>query len=353
MNVKSTVGLAFLLAGAADVQAQERLRIDHEAGREIVNDLTRAFLGHVFNIDHEAGLVYTVDLADPLSVTVFSLANGTIVSTFGGREGAGPGEFRTLDAFAGAKGGVLMADPLRVDRRDEDGTLLWSWRPGSEVTDVCAFRGGAAVPTEGGGAVARGADGGALPLGNPDATRPVAANDYDTALRQVGELVSSNIACIGDMAYVQAGNALWGHTTGGRTFAVPIPVEFQEAARRRREPAPSGDRGYAAWYGDLSHDGEGRLVLTMVHWRLGGIEVVGALIEPQSGCYSLVVEPGGAKMSQQFMGVYRDSAVVYYRDQSVRPVRGREMTVIAPEAFMIALRPLRPGGGTPCEGAGP
>ena len=353
MNAKLTVALALCLAGSADVQAQERLRIDHEAGREIVNDWTRAFLGHVFDIDHEAGLVYTVDFADPLSVTVFSLIDGTLVGTFGGGEGAGPGEFQTLDALAGADGGVLMADHLRVDRRDRDGILVWSWLPGSEVPDVCAFQEEVAIPTRGGGTVARTTEGGALPLGNPDATRPVSADDYDTAVRLDGEFMSSNIACIGDVAYVQAGNTLSGHTLDGRTFAVPIPGEFQEAARRRREPAPSGDRGYANWYGDLSHDGAGRLVLTMVHWRLGDIEAVGAVIEPRSGCYSLVVEPGGAKMFRQFMGVYRDSAVVYYRGQSVRTMRGREMTVIDPEAFMIALRPLRPAGGTPCEGAGP
>lgn len=38
LNAKLTVGLALLLAGSADAWAQERLRIDHEAGREIVND---------------------------------------------------------------------------------------------------------------------------------------------------------------------------------------------------------------------------------------------------------------------------------------------------------------------------
>ena len=97
-------------------------------------------------------------------------------------------------------------------------------------------------------------------------------------------------------------------------------------------------------------------MLTMPHWRLDDIERIGALIEPQSGCYSLVVEPGGAggvNMSRQFMGMYRDSAVVYYRGQGVRPVQGREVTVIDPEAFMIALRPLRRAGGTPCKGMRP
>ncbi|MYC87861.1 MAG: hypothetical protein F4X22_06440 [Gemmatimonadales bacterium] len=261
-----------------------------------------------------------------------------------------------LRALAAANGGVLMAGLTRVDRRDREGGLVWSWRPGGEVVaDVCVFQDGAAVPAPGGRAVVRGPDGSALGLGSPDAPHPTSANDYETAVRLAGELDSSNIACIGDVAYVQAGNTISGHTLDGRTFTVSIPGEFQEAARRRREPAPSGDRGYAAWYADLAHDGGGRLVLTMPHWRLDDIEAVGSVIDPRSGCYSLVVEPGGAggvKMSRQFMGVYRDSAVVYYRGQSARTVRGREVTVIDPEAFMIALRPLRRAGGTPCEGGG-
>ncbi len=88
MNAKLTVGLALLLAGPADARAQERLRIDHEARREIVNDWTRAFLGHVFDIDHEAGLVYTVDFADPLAVTVFSRARFHTVGVSRSRAGS-------------------------------------------------------------------------------------------------------------------------------------------------------------------------------------------------------------------------------------------------------------------------
>ena len=195
MNAKVTVGLALFLAGAADIQAQERLRIDHEAGREIVNDWRRAFLGHVFDIDHDAGLVSTVDFADLLSVTVFSLVDGTLVGTFGGGQGAGPGEFRTLRSIAGADGGVLMADLLRVDRRGPEGLLMWSWRPGIEVPDVCAFgRNGAAIPTLGGGAAARTADGGVLPLGNPDERRPVRADDYEGAVRLAGRGKSLDVA---------------------------------------------------------------------------------------------------------------------------------------------------------------
>lgn len=54
---------------------------------------------HVFDIDDEAGWIYTVDFADPLAATVFSLIDSTLVATFGGGEGDGPGEFRQMRAL--------------------------------------------------------------------------------------------------------------------------------------------------------------------------------------------------------------------------------------------------------------
>lgn len=148
---------------------------------------------------------------------------------------------------------------------------------------------------------------------------------------------AASIACTRDAVYVQHGVNLQGYAPTGETFRVPVPGGLVNPIRAARE-ARGGD-AYYAWYGSLSSDGAGNLVLTTPGW-MATDTIIGALISPVEGCAALLLDRSGDR-ALALVGVHRDSAVVVERHRSLREVDGRRISVIEPYAGSVSLRPLR------------
>ncbi|WP_419936728.1 hypothetical protein [Candidatus Palauibacter sp.] len=327
------VAVALCLA-SPPLAGQQRLAVDHEAGREVVNDWTRAFLTHVFEVDHARRLIYAAEVGEPAFVVAFSIADGALVGTYGRGRGEGPGEvpFMVQDVAA-ADGGLLVSDGRRIHYWSLFGDSTWTWTPDLNfAVSVCAMGDNPVVPLLDG--ALRGPGGARLGAGR----LPLAQAGRSRSLR------GTDGVCLDSVAYFFVEDAIAGHTTGGESIAVPVPREITEGVRDWRASRPDGGR-HSSSYATLSQDGRGRLVLTLLsHMRLG---FTAAVIDPATGCYSLLLDER-SNVHRSIMGVHRDSAIVYERGVSVREINGRRARVIDAEAFMIALRPLRPAGGAPC-----
>ena len=330
--------LAGLIVGilACPLQAQERLIIDLDSGREIINDWTYGFRPFAAT-SHDDGLLYLFDLGDPLVAMAVSLADGTVVGTFGRGEGEGPGELRQLMDVAAATDGVLVSDGSRVNYWRLDGTLVGSYSPSVPGTmgtpKVCVLGDQPVVPVRRGILVRE--TGGSWTVVGRGGFLPGTFSGS----------AASHIACFGDVAYLLY-ERLGGYRLDGSAFEVPIPPEVEEASRRWRDnirrPA------IAIPYAGLTHDGKGRLFIATP--QMGPGNVVGALIEPATGCYKVITDPDPrTRRLRRVIGVYRDSIMVSGSEIVERVIDGvRARVVNAGNAHMIALRPLRYVGGEPC-----
>ena len=334
--------LATLIVGilAGPLHAQERLVIDLDSGREIVNDWTYGF--RPFSaISHDEGLLYVFDLGDPLVAMAISIEDGTVVGTYGRGQGEGPGELRQVSDVAATTDGVLVSDGSRVNYWRLDGTLVGSYSlsvPGTVGTRmVCALGDQPVVPARQ-GILIREASGSWNVVG-PGGFLP--GTFSGTA--------ASHMTCFGDAAYVLY-ERLGGYTLDGGVFEVTIPPELTEASRRWRESIKPPARPFP--YNGLSHDGMGRLFIATPY--MGPGDVVGGIIDPVTGCYRVVTDPDPrTRRLRRVMGVYRDSVIVAGTEVVERVIDGvRTKVVDAGSAHMIALRPLRSIGGEPCPANG-
>jgi len=331
--------LAGLFVGvlAWPVQAQERVAIDLEAGREIVNGWTYGFRPFSAT-NHEDGLLFVFDLSDPLVTMAISLDDGKVVGRYGRGEGEGPGELRRLNDVAATSDGVLVSDGARVNHWLLDGTLVGSYSPSGPgiagTTRLCALRDQPVVPGHGG----------------------MLRRDPSGSWRAVGPgrllpgtfelLLGSHMTCVDDVVYTLY-ERLGGYSLEGSAFEVPIPPELQEASRRWRESIKPPAIPHP--YGGLSHDGKGRLFIATPH--MGPGNVAGGIIDPNAGCYKVVIDPDPrTRRLRRVMGIYRDSILVAGSQVTEQVVNGVTTKVIDPSsAHVIALRPLRAAGGEPCN----
>lgn len=330
--------LAGLVAGilAWPLQAQERVAVDLEAGREIVNDWTYGFRAFAAT-NHELGLLFVFDQSDPLVAIAISLADGSVAGRYGRGRGEGPGELRQLTDVAAATNGILVSDGARVNHWHLDGTLIGSYSAaGSGTTStmrLCSLRDQPVVP-------------GDPALQWRDSTGSWRAVGPGRLLPGTFELMAgSHLACFGDVAYALY-ERLGGYPLDGGPFEVAIPPELQDASRRWRESIRPPAVAFP--YGGLTHDGEGRLFV--VAPKVGPGNVVGAFVDPAGGCYRVVTDPDPRTRSlRRVMGIYRDSVIIAGSQLSERVIEGVPTMVIDPgSAHMIKLHPLRPDGGEPC-----
>ena len=334
--------LAGLIVGvvACPLQAQERLVIDLESGREIVNDWTYGFRPFAAT-NHEDGLLFVFDLGDPLVALAISLADGTVVGRYGNGQGEGPGELRQLTDVSATTDGVLVADGTRVNYWQLDGTLIGSYSPSLPGTagtiKVCSLGDQPVVPVRG-AILRRDSTGSWRPVG-PGPLLPGTFKSF----------AGSHIACFGDVAYVLY-ERLGGYTLEDGAFEVPIPPEIEEASRRWRERSRPPAIPFP--YGELTHDGKGSLFIVTPH--MGPGNVVGGIIDPTTGCYKVVIDPDPrTRRLRRVMGIYRDSVIIAGSEVTERVMDGVRRRVIDPgSAHVIALRPLRPDGGEACSGRG-
>lgn len=343
-----------LVFGTSGASAQNQVEIDHSSGRVVIQDEWRGF-GHQYTVDHERSVLYTVDAEEPFSVTTLSLEDGMVRVGVFGKEGEGPGEFRGIEDLAVSPEGLFVSDHAlhRVSHWDADGNFQWTWFPpalrsnytsANYLRHLCVLEGQPAVPKPE-GVRWRTKDGGdTLLVGTGDAAvnlLEVAFLDpsasENSIISTMQELASSKIACIGSTAYVQKRNRLFGYTTDGGSFEVPIPATLAEVAQKGQDGLREGTS--IDWYTDMSHDGAGNLVLTKWPRR-----VAGAIIDPETGCYTVVLDNKSVRVTRDFLAVHRDSALVSYRHQDERIVDGKRVQVSMPTSYMVALRPLRQVG---------
>ena len=352
-------GLVLLIVvSAAPLLGQERLEIVTEEGRSVLSGIEWGFSEEVMAVNHVERLIYVSDLSDPFAAFALSLEDGSLRGTYGAGEGDGPGELRRpLAAVAVAPGGVMVSDGGRVNHWDASGDLVSTWRPyetaisGGAATHfaICSFRGQPAMPTVT-GVLVRSPDG----EGNPFGERSPGLGGED--LDFMRNLMSADIACTESIAYVWMGNRLTAHSADGTTTYIRVPAPFEDEVERRSQASRSRERsvsppgsGPMILFGSsprLSTDGRGRLVLSQKPQH--GRELVGAVIDPDTGCSSLILDRGSRVLGRVFMGVYADSAIVYHRHTRSREVGGRTVEGVEDRAYRISLSPLRRIDGEPC-----
>lgn len=329
--------LAFLLGGASilPLSAQERLEIDTEASRVIIDGFEYDFSG-IAAVDHERRILYVVDAVEPLGVMALSIEDGSRIAIYGGSRGDGPGELRSLSSVSLSPEGVLVSGGRVINHWGREGNFIGAWRPdhagASRVLSQCMVNGRVVVPSQT-GAIWRRPDGSWELLGR----RP--GGNVTTDI-----FGATRVACIDDVAYV-LDERLTGYSPDGSVTRLSLPEEVEEASRSWREGLRGGAVGHP--YSALFDDGTGQLVVVVPRFAQG--EVVGATIDPATGCYAIIASPDPVtRRTHALIGVYRDSAVVAESEVEERVINGVRTPVLYPGARRIALRPLRPAGGTPC-----
>lgn len=314
--------------------AQQRFEIDHSSGREVVNDWTYGFREFVA-VDRDRGLVYVVDASDPLAVMAFTMADGTLVGTFGGREGEGPGELQAMVAASAAADGVLVSDYRRVNHWNSEGDLVAVWSPHVPgVTDVCALGDHMVVPLPG-GALVRTPQGRETVLGEGRTGRVLMWDDRSPLEQQATEFMRTQVVCMSDWVYVLSGDRLVGYSLSGARREVALPGELLEAGARRR------GRPYT-----LFSNGAGSVVVAM--WLS---PLAAAVIDPETGCHSILVDPKPGT-SHRLAAIYKDSALVLESPPTPTMIEGKPTRVVhAGESSIISVRLLVPSGGAPCGSA--
>lgn len=73
------------------------------------------------------------------------------------------------------------------------------------------------------------------------------------------------------------------------------------------------------------------------------------LFDPDTGCYG-VLRNREYQSHREFLGIYRDSALVFHRDREQVTVDGEKVIWLYAEARQISLNPLRRVSGEPCPG---
>ena len=232
--------------------------------------------------------------------------------------------------------GVLVSGGGVINHWGREGNLIGASQPdlsaASRVPGQCMVNGQLVVPSLG-GAIRRTRDGSWELLGR----RP--GGNVSTDI-----FGATRVACIGDVAYL-LDERLVGYSPDGSVTRLSLPEEVEEASRSWRENLRRGAIGHP--YGALFDDGTGQLVVVVPRFARG--EVLGATIDPATGCYATITTPDPAnRRTFKLIGMYRDSAVVAESEVEEQVINGVRTPVLYPGGRRIALRPLRPAGGTPC-----
>ncbi len=368
-------GLVLGVAGQGAAQAV--LELDLQAGRTVVDDpyyvfnpfgavdydrrlvyvvasTARTGVMRFLAAENDRRLVYAVELADPMVAQAYSLADGSVVGTYGGREGEGPGEVLWIEGLAASPDGVLMGGRGTVVHWRLSGEMISTWRPTSPMVREVCFSHGRPVVAAQKGVVVRAENGRSVAVGNgaasPVVQAQVGADPHAASARDV------RMACVGSVAYVLAGDVITGYGAGASPQPIPVPPEIAEVARRRR--ATSDPRsGVLAPYSALFADDRGRLVVTVLDRA-----VTGAVIDPAGGCYELFSVAAPPTM-RHYLGMAADSLIFVEsvqepltevvdgkREVATGEYQGRDVPKMVNWPRSIAIRPLELVSGQRCGG---
>ena len=332
-------GLVVALFGGSPtlpLAAQERREIDLTAGRTIIGGEEYDFR-ELVAVDHERRILYVVDAIEPLGVMAVSIEDGSQIAMYGGGRGDGPGELRFLTGLSLSPDGILVSGGGVINHWGLDGTLIGAWRPGlregSGFGSQCALGDQPVIPTAT-GVVRRGPDGSWTILGR----RPGGGTPVGTGM--------THVACLEEAVYA-LDERLARYSLDGRVTSVPLPPELVESSQRWREGLR---QGVGVPYGGLFGSGTGGVVVVLPRFAPG--DVFGAIIDPDTGCHTmLTVAEGANRRPHQLMGMYRDSVLVGESTVVERIVNGVPTPVMFDSASKLVLRPLGPASGAPCPDA--
>lgn len=350
MNFRIAVLVTALMPAAAG--GQQVVEIDFAKGRDVINDELRAIHLSPIAIDHSRGALYVRDLAEPNGIMVFSLETGEWLRTYQIPRGEGPGEVREISRFAlASEGGLYVLSQTNVIQLDSAGGFVSSWSAwGSRPPTLCEFGGRPTIAVQG-GLKRRAAEGVADIIG---ARRPVRefwvqreGNSEDLA--EIGRWRGARVACTDDLAFlvlpsrkvVDSGrirrysntgpDSILVYSTYGVERVLAVPTEYADERAWNRNMKPSLDT-------------QGNLVVA----SLDGL-VPGAIIDPRTGCYA-VLRNREFQLHREFLGVYRDSALVFHRDYDEGMADGKRVVTLYAEARKVSLNPLRHLSGPSCPG---
>ncbi len=324
--------------GAPAAGAQQVLEIDTTTGRVIIDDEWRAiYTMEDMPLDRTRAILYVTDAEEQEEgVMAFSLETGAWIRTIPTPEGDGPRELsRGISGMAlGRDGRLYVAGFVRVLEFDPLGQYVSNWRPQVEtVRGVCEFDGQPAIVASG-GVVRRG----------PDGSDEVFGPGIETASGN-----PPRITCTEDAAYVVTNSAegpdsVFVYGRNGEMERLAVPAELAEALDDDCKLIVNiAELPCTAWprYRKPFLDGQGNLVL-IGH----DIEVPGAIIDPETGCYAVVRKPGKS-FDYGALHVYQDSALVF-RNVAWGDDQGR--FTLSSTANRVSLHPLRRISGKPCPG---
>ena len=342
--------------GAPAADAQQVLVIDTAAGRVIIDDEWRAIrtFGDMA-LDRTRAILYARDDEEPEAVMAFSLETGEWIRTIPTPTGDGPRELQQGMAgmTLGSDGRLYVAGYVRVLELDPLGQYVSNWRPGVEtVRGVCEFDGQPAVVAYS-GVIRRRPDGTDERFGPGfvDLGRTTVEETPDGLVTRTSRS-PPRIACTADAAYVvtdseEGPDSVFVHHRDGRLESWTVPGELAEALDDDcklavNQSGVSFELPCSVWprYRRPSLDGRGDLVL------LGhDVEVPGAIIDPETGCYAVVRKPERT-FAYDALNIYRDSVLVFQNvawenDQSFK---------LSTAANRVSLHPLRRVSGAPCPG---
>lgn len=344
--------------GAPAAGAQQVLEIDTTTGRVIIDDEWRAIRTiEDMPLDRTRAILYVTDAEEQEEgVMAFSLETGEWIRTIPTPEGDGPHELsRGISGMSlGRDGRLYVAGFVRVLEFDPLGQYVSNWRPQVEtVWGVCEFDGQPAIVARG-GVIRRGPDGTDEGFGpGIEDRRATTTRETPTGYIQTASGSRPRIACTDDAAYVVTSSAggldsVLVYHRNGEMERWAVPDELTEALDDDcnvsvNQSGTSFELPCTAWprYRKPSLDGQGNLVL-IGH----DIEVPGAIIDPETGCYAVVRKPGKS-FDYGALHVYQDSALVF-RNVAWGDDQGR--FTLSSTANRVSLHPLRRVSGEPCPG---
>lgn len=353
-GVRSVLAVATGIIGAGPVHGQQKLEIDYDAGRVIIDDDWRSIRWESA-IDHERGILFLHDGEEPEGIMAFSLETGEWVRTYSAPAGDGPQEIPGgIDGVSVASNGRLyLSGGTRVIEFGPEGEYLSNWTPNTLPRGngaVCDFDGQPAVPAPG-GVIRRGTAVADETIG-PGVMVGAELEEYDEAALVTSSLQwHARIACTEDALFVlytfddastprlDGPDSVFVFYRSNRKGVLPMPPEF--AAEQVETAGPL-----------METDGRGNLVLLGIPaiWTSGEHTRQGIVVDIQTGCHATIHNPEPNEFQYELRGIYRDSAVVatLYHEEGVE--NGQRSVHYYDYADMVGLYPLRRVSGVPCPG---
>lgn len=349
------------LAIAAPADAQQVVEIDHSSGRTIIDDQWRSMNSKLVIADWDNGRLYVKDREEPDGIMIFSLETGEHLHTVQTFRGNGP--FELSDGWFSmaltGDGGLYVSGMSRILTYDSAYQPTDTWTPRAPPSHaVCDLGGKPAVPLRGG-----------VLRHEREAIGPNAVNDSilgmvrseEEAFPLAVQVMTARMICTDDMAIVvpsyrrlpeselstnESRDSVFVYHLDGTANRIAIPSDYtgDRCVQKVRIGTQETERPCPPWTANLqpSFDDLGNLVLSSSDKRIAG-----AIIDMDTGCYTIVRKDEERDLHIRMVAVRGDSVLVFHND---RGVHNGEPTVYANNAIKASVHPVRRVSGNPCPG---